>query len=167
MPELKIILASNLTGKGHEQRVRAFIESLRQEAEVITVGSGRGLINNRKISVDDFLVATDADVMWHFDPQLRELLSNRIENSFTIIEEERVSAASLATRGDHLEAREDTKPLREMNEGILTFVSYPSLKDIFVPHSIADSPPIRLSAEDCRCHIIKGAAVINKRFSER
>jgi uncharacterized protein (TIGR00661 family) len=40
MPELKIILASNLTGKGHEQRVRAFKESLRQEAEVITVGSG-------------------------------------------------------------------------------------------------------------------------------
>jgi hypothetical protein len=134
--------------------------------EVVAQGIG-GLINNRKISVDDFLVATDADVMWLFDPQLRELLLNGIENSFTIIEEVRVSAASLTTRGDHLGGRKDTKQLLEIKEGILTFVSYPSLKEIYVPQTIADSSPIRLSAAESRCQLIKGSAVITKRVSER
>jgi|GEM_PF-2910694 len=44
MPEVKFVVAKNLTGKGHEQRQRAFIDHLKNEAEVTElyfVGSGR------------------------------------------------------------------------------------------------------------------------------
>ena len=39
--EFKVIVAKNLTGTGHDQRIRAFLGELKNEAEIITVGSGR------------------------------------------------------------------------------------------------------------------------------
>jgi uncharacterized protein (TIGR00661 family) len=39
--EFKVIVAKNLTGAGHDQRIRAFLGELKNEAEIITVGSGR------------------------------------------------------------------------------------------------------------------------------
>ena len=44
MPELKVVVATNLTGKGHEQRKRGFLNHLKNEAEISElhfVGSGR------------------------------------------------------------------------------------------------------------------------------
>jgi uncharacterized protein (TIGR00661 family) len=41
MATLKIVVAQNLTGSGHKQRIQAFMPELQQECEVITVGSGR------------------------------------------------------------------------------------------------------------------------------